>query len=175
MRLYDMRTSSSLGKWGRMHRIFLMKEKPDVFSELVRNGSLDRYLQDINCQAQERMNLMMKQGIAYCGMTEEAGSDGMGTSDEYDPAGSRRNREGRNHLLLRWHDESDPINVENRTDSDGHDCDGDPVGRVFPARCFFHRLSSDCRIVPDDLSAVLFDGDLHRIGVDSDDAHRICD
>ena len=71
MRLYDMRTSSSLGKWGRMHRIFLMKEKPDVFSELVRKGSLDRYLQEINCQAQERMNLMMKQGIAHCGMTEE--------------------------------------------------------------------------------------------------------
>ena len=112
---------------------------------------------------------------SFAGRTEEAGSDGMGTSDEYDPVGSRRNREGRNHLLLRWHDESDPINVENRTDSDGHDCDGDPVGRVFPARCFFHRLSSDCRIVPDDLSAVLFDGDLHRIGVDSDDAHRICD
>ena len=71
MKLYDMRTSPSLGKWGRMHKLFLMKNQPEVFAELVRNGNLNSYLRAMNRQAQERMNLMMKQGIAYRGMTEE--------------------------------------------------------------------------------------------------------
>ena len=71
MKLYDMRTSSSLGRWGRMHKIFLMEAKPDVFAELVRKGSLDCYLETIHQQAQERISTIINQEIANHGITEE--------------------------------------------------------------------------------------------------------
>ena len=71
MKLDDMRTSSALGRWGRMHKIFLMEAKPDVFAELVREGNLDRYLQTIHQQAQERVSTIIKQEIANHKITEE--------------------------------------------------------------------------------------------------------
>ena len=60
-----------IGRWGRMHRDYLKEYRPVIFHQLVLSGNLWAYLADINKQAQQRMEVLVKQIMADEGMTEE--------------------------------------------------------------------------------------------------------
>ena len=60
-----------IGRWGRMHRDYLKEHRPVVFNQLVLSGTLWTYLADINEQAQQRMEVLIKQMMATEGVTEE--------------------------------------------------------------------------------------------------------
>lgn len=61
-----------IGRWGRMHRDYLKEYHPVIFNQLVLSGTLWTYLADINEQAQQRMNVLVKQMMASEGITEES-------------------------------------------------------------------------------------------------------
>ena len=60
-----------IGRWGRMHRDYLKEHRPVLFNQLVLSGNLWTYLADINEQAQHRMEVLVKQMMAFGGVTEE--------------------------------------------------------------------------------------------------------
>ena len=60
-----------IGRWGRMHRDYLKEHRPVVFNQLVLSGNLWTYLADINEQAQQRMDVLVKQMMVSEGATEE--------------------------------------------------------------------------------------------------------
>lgn len=60
-----------IGRWGRMHRDYLKEHRPVIFNQLVLSGNLWTYLADINEQAQQRMEVLVKQMMATEGVTEE--------------------------------------------------------------------------------------------------------
>ena len=60
-----------IGRWGRMHRDYLNEYHPIVFNQLVLSGNLWAYLADINEQAQQRMEVLVKQMVVAEGVTEE--------------------------------------------------------------------------------------------------------
>lgn len=50
-----------IGKYGRMHREYLMENNPMLFNELVLSCQLWTYLADINEQAQDRLQVIISQ------------------------------------------------------------------------------------------------------------------
>ena len=60
-----------IGRWGRMHRDYLKEHRPVVFNQLVLSGKLWTYLADINEQAQQRMEVLVKQMMSSEGVTED--------------------------------------------------------------------------------------------------------
>ena len=50
-----------IGKYGRMHRDYLLEHNPIKFNDLVLEGKLWTYLADLNEQAQNRMQLIIMQ------------------------------------------------------------------------------------------------------------------
>ena len=60
-----------IGRWGRMHRDYLKEHRPVVFNQLVLSGKLWSYLADINEQAQQRIEVLVKQMMISEGITEE--------------------------------------------------------------------------------------------------------
>ena len=60
-----------IGRWGRMHRDYLKEYRPVVFNQLVLSGSLWTYLADINEQAQQRIDTLVKQMMVSEGVTEK--------------------------------------------------------------------------------------------------------
>ena len=59
-----------IGRWGRLHRDYLEKHHPIRFNDLVLSGQLWTYLADLNEQAQNRLELIIKQMKAAEGVTE---------------------------------------------------------------------------------------------------------
>jgi len=59
-----------IGRWGRMHRDYLKKNRPIRFNDLVLSGELWTYLADLNEQAQNRLELIIEQMKATEGVTE---------------------------------------------------------------------------------------------------------
>ena len=59
-----------IGRWGRMHRDYLKKNRPIRFNDLVLSGKLWTYLADLNEQAQSRLELIIEQMKAAEGVTE---------------------------------------------------------------------------------------------------------
>ena len=51
----------SIGKYGRMHRDYLQEHNPIRFNDLVLEGKLWTYLADLNEQAQNRLQLIVRQ------------------------------------------------------------------------------------------------------------------
>ncbi|MBR5316424.1 MAG: TnpV protein [Lachnospiraceae bacterium] len=51
----------SIGKYGRMHRDYLQEHNPIRFDDLVLAGKLWTYLADLNEQAQDRLQLIIRQ------------------------------------------------------------------------------------------------------------------
>ena len=50
-----------IGKYGRMHRDYLKEHHPMRFNHLVLEGQLWTYLADLNEQAQNRLQLIIRQ------------------------------------------------------------------------------------------------------------------
>jgi hypothetical protein len=57
--------------YGRLHREYLKQEHPARYSSLILTGKLWTYLADLNEQAEERLDLIIKQMKAAEGVTEE--------------------------------------------------------------------------------------------------------
>ena len=51
----------SIGKYGRMHRDYLEEHDPMIFNDLLLTGQLWTYLADLNEQAQNRLQLIIRQ------------------------------------------------------------------------------------------------------------------
>ena len=62
--------SRSIGKWGRMHRECLREHKPIQYNCLLLSGELWTYLADLNEQAQDRLERVIKQMKTAEGITE---------------------------------------------------------------------------------------------------------
>ena len=63
--------SRPIGLWGRMHKAYLELCHPAQYNDLVLSGNLWTYLADLNEQATERRNVMMKQLMEKEGVTED--------------------------------------------------------------------------------------------------------
>ena len=50
-----------IGRWGRMHRDYIKEHNPVRFNDLCLSGELWTYLADLNEQAQNRLELIIKQ------------------------------------------------------------------------------------------------------------------
>lgn len=61
----------SIGRYGRLHRDYLKEEYPARYSSLILTGRLWTYLADLNVQAEERLDLIIKQMKVAEGVTEE--------------------------------------------------------------------------------------------------------
>ncbi|MBQ8209193.1 MAG: TnpV protein [Clostridia bacterium] len=51
----------TLGKWGMLHKDYLLKQKKVVFTTLLAEGKLWQYLADIDTQAQQMCNTIVEQ------------------------------------------------------------------------------------------------------------------
>lgn len=61
----------SIGKYGRMHREYLKEHNPIMFNDLVLEGQLWTYLADLNEQAQNRLQRVIRQMQEAEFVTEE--------------------------------------------------------------------------------------------------------
>ena len=61
----------SIGKYGRMHREYLKEHNPIMFNDLVLEGQLWTYLADLNEQAQNRLQRVIRQMQEAESVTEE--------------------------------------------------------------------------------------------------------
>lgn len=51
----------TIGVWGRKHQQYLKEYRPILYSDLVLSGRLYSYLADIDTQARNKLNLIVKQ------------------------------------------------------------------------------------------------------------------
>ncbi len=61
----------TIGKYGRMHRDYLKENHPMRFNHLILEGQLWTYLADLNEQAQNRLQLIIRQMQEAESATEE--------------------------------------------------------------------------------------------------------
>ena len=59
-----------IGKWGQMHKEYLMEVKPILFNQLVLEGKLFTYLADLNEQANDRFRLIVQQMMKAGGVDD---------------------------------------------------------------------------------------------------------
>ena len=62
--------SRPIGRWGRMHKAFLQEHRPGQYNELLLSGKLWTYLADLNEQAADRLDLIIRQMMKAEGVTE---------------------------------------------------------------------------------------------------------
>ena len=60
-----------IGKWGRMHRAYLEETNQSMLNHLILTGRLYTYLADLNEQAQERCQLIIRQMARAEGVDED--------------------------------------------------------------------------------------------------------
>ena len=60
-----------IGKYGRMHRGYLKEHNPMMFNDLVLDGQLWTYLADLNEQAENRLQFIIKQMQETENVTDE--------------------------------------------------------------------------------------------------------
>ena len=71
LRLEEQEERRPIGKWGRMHRLYLEEYRHITYMELAYSGRMGTYLADINEQAQARFELLIDQMKAVEGVTED--------------------------------------------------------------------------------------------------------
>ncbi len=59
-----------IGHWGRLHQSYLKQFRPMVYSDLLLSGKLHTVLADLNEQASDRLNLIIRQMAEAEGVTE---------------------------------------------------------------------------------------------------------
>ena len=60
-----------LGKWGMLHKDYLMKHKKVLFTTLLTEGKMWKHLADIDTQAQQMFDTLVKQMKDTEGLTEK--------------------------------------------------------------------------------------------------------
>ncbi|MDY2654779.1 MAG: TnpV protein [Eisenbergiella porci] len=63
--------SRPIGRWGRMHKVFLQENPPGQYSAQLLSGKLRTYLADLNEQADNRLECIISQMQAAESVTEE--------------------------------------------------------------------------------------------------------
>lgn len=64
-----------LGKWGMLHKEYLLKHKKVVFATLLAEGKLWQYLSDVDTQAQKMFDMLVEQIKASESVTEQLKED----------------------------------------------------------------------------------------------------
>ena len=59
-----------IGRWGRMHKKYLLENRPVLYNDLLVKGKLYSYLADLNEQAEERLERMITDMKRKEGVTE---------------------------------------------------------------------------------------------------------
>ena len=65
----------NIGAWGQRHYAYLKKHSPTVINVMRMKGTLEQYLRDIDWDAQEMFDLLMKQYAEIEGITEQLKAD----------------------------------------------------------------------------------------------------
>ena len=60
-----------LGKWGMLHKEYLLKHKKVVFTTLLAEGKLWQYLSDVDTQSQQMFDTLVSQMKEAEGVTEK--------------------------------------------------------------------------------------------------------
>ena len=60
-----------VGVWGQRHYNYLKKKSPTVINVMRMKGTLEQYLTDLNRDAQETYDLLMRQYAEIEGITED--------------------------------------------------------------------------------------------------------
>ena len=60
-----------IGIWGKRHSVFLKKHQRCVYNELFCSGKLNAYLTQIDCDAQEMFDLLVRQLAKREGVSEQ--------------------------------------------------------------------------------------------------------
>ena len=60
-----------LGKWGMLHKDYLLKNKKVVFANLISEGKLWQYIAEIDTQAQQMFDALVEQIKETEGVTEQ--------------------------------------------------------------------------------------------------------
>ena len=66
----SMPDSPPLGRWGRMRRRYLKKQRPALYSSMLLTGRLDQHLAEIDKACEKQMELLTKQMAQREGVTE---------------------------------------------------------------------------------------------------------
>ena len=61
----------NIGIWGQRHYAYLKKHSPTVINVMRMNGTLEQYLRDLDRDAQDMFELLMKQYAGIEGITEQ--------------------------------------------------------------------------------------------------------
>ena len=61
----------NIGVWGQPHYSYLKTNSPTVISVMRMNGTLEQYLRDLDRDAQDMFELLMKQYAEIEGITEQ--------------------------------------------------------------------------------------------------------
>lgn len=65
----------NIGIWGQRHYAYLKKHSPTVINVMRMNGTLEQYLRDLERDAQNMFELLMKQYAEIEGITEQLKSE----------------------------------------------------------------------------------------------------
>ena len=60
-----------VGKYGLLRRAYLKAHRKIIYTNLLTDGTLNQHLAEINNQATERLELIMRQMVAAQGITEK--------------------------------------------------------------------------------------------------------
>lgn len=61
----------NIGVWGQRHYVYLKKHSPTVINVMRMKGTLEQYLSDIDRDAQEMFEMLMRQYAEIEGITEQ--------------------------------------------------------------------------------------------------------
>ena len=61
----------NIGKYGRLHSIFIKENRPCLYSMKMLNGTWLAYLEEVDTSAKEMVNKLIKDMVAKQGITEE--------------------------------------------------------------------------------------------------------
>lgn len=59
-----------IGLWGQRHLRYIKEYRKGLYTSLLLNGKLNSYLADIDCQAQEQLDTIIRQMAQAQGVTE---------------------------------------------------------------------------------------------------------
>ena len=65
----------NIGVWGQRHYAYLKKHSPTVINVMRMNGMLEKYLRDIDQDASEMFDKMMRAFAEFEGVSEQLKSD----------------------------------------------------------------------------------------------------
>ena len=65
----------NIGVWGQRHYAYLKKHSPTVINVMRMNGTLEQYLRDLDRDAQEMFEMLMRQYAEIEGIAEQLKAD----------------------------------------------------------------------------------------------------